>query len=96
MLAFLIIVASLPVPVGYVHSLLTHKRGQSQAEGGAEHPTEQYSKCRTTEPELDSHHTPLDDEDSRPRTSFLHVAPDHYRLLSQQEDGEEEEDDTEL
>lgn len=96
MLALLIIAASLPVPFGYIHSLLTHKRGQSQTEGGAEHHRERYSKCSTNEPELNSHHTPLDEDGPRPRASFLSAAADHYRLLSQQEDGEEEEDDTEL
>lgn len=96
MLALLIITAFLPVPVGYVHSLLTHKHGQSQAEGEAEHHRERYSKCSTTEPELNNHHAPPDEDGSRPRSTFLPVAADNYRLLSQQEDGEEEEDDTEL
>lgn len=96
MLTLLTVVASLPVPVGYVHSLLTHKCGQSQAEGGAEHHREQYSKCSTTEPELISNHTPLDEDGSRPRTTLLPMSADHYRLLSQREDGEEEEDDTGL
>ncbi|KAF4092992.1 hypothetical protein AMELA_G00027210 [Ameiurus melas] len=97
MLVLLIITAFLPVPVGYVHSLLTHKHGQSQAEGEAEHHRERYSKCSTTEPELNNHHSPPDEDGSRPRSTFLPVAADHYSLLSQQEDGEEEEeDDTEL
>lgn len=94
MLALLISLASFPVPLGYIHSRLTHKHGQSQAGDVAEHHREQYSKCSTREPEVNSHHAPLDEDGSRPCTSFLLVAADHYRLLSQQEDGEE--DDTEL
>ncbi|TTL57243.1 hypothetical protein Baya_15699 [Bagarius yarrelli] len=96
MLALLITFASLPVPAVYIHSLLTHKESQSHAEGVAEHHREQYRKCSTTEPELNSHHATPDENGSRPRSAFLPVAGDHYRLLSQQEDGEEEEDDTEL
>lgn len=98
MLALLIIFASLPVPFGYIRSLLADKRGQLQEEGGTEHHRKRYSKCSTTEPELNSHHAPLDEDTIRPRASFLSAAADHYRLLSQQdgEEEEEEEDDTEL
>lgn len=98
MLALLIIFASLPVPLGYIRSLITDKRGQFQEEGGTEHHRKRYSKCSTTEPELNSNHTPQDEDTIQPRASFLSAPADHYRLLSQQEDGEgeEEEDDTEL
>ncbi|XP_060757946.1 sodium-dependent neutral amino acid transporter B(0)AT2 [Neoarius graeffei] len=98
MLTLLIITAVLPVPAVGIHSLLAHKRGQSQAEGDAEHHRKRYSKCSTTDPELNSHHAPLDEDGSPPRSTFLPVATDHYRLLSQQEgeEEEEEEDDTEL
>ncbi|XP_062874652.1 sodium-dependent neutral amino acid transporter B(0)AT2 [Trichomycterus rosablanca] len=97
MLSLLIIVASLPVPIGVVHSLLTRKRDPSETEGMSEHHRERYSKCNSAEPELNNHHPSLDEDASQPLANFLHVAVDHYRLLPQQEDGEEdEEDDTEL
>ncbi|KAF7697907.1 sodium-dependent neutral amino acid transporter B(0)AT2 [Silurus meridionalis] len=96
MLALLIIFAFFPVPAGYIHSFLTHKHSQSLADGAAENHRERYSKCSTSEPELNSHHAPPDEDGSRSRSAFLSVAAEHYRLLSQQEDGGEEEDDTEL
>ncbi|XP_060748451.1 sodium-dependent neutral amino acid transporter B(0)AT2 [Tachysurus vachellii] len=91
MLALLITVASIPVPAVYIHSFFSHKQGQSQAEGGAEHHRDQYTKCSTNEPELNNHHAAPDDD-----SAFLPGALEQYKLVSLQEDGEEVGDDTEL
>lgn len=93
-LSMLIIVASLPVPIGYLLSFLRGGRNLPVEEGEIQPPRERYSKCSSAEPEPNHHHCPLDQERNRPHSAFLTLAPEHYRLLSQQEDGEEEEEDT--
>ncbi|KAI1884717.1 hypothetical protein AGOR_G00229290 [Albula goreensis] len=90
-LTFLILLASLPVPVGYVHSLLKTRLGRAedrelQTEG------EGYSKCSVTEPRPAQGLDQLDEDSRRSGPSFLPVGVEHYRLLPQQEDGEDEED----
>uniref|UniRef100_A0A8C1PVC6 Transporter n=1 Tax=Cyprinus carpio TaxID=7962 RepID=A0A8C1PVC6_CYPCA len=84
MLSTLIIVASLPVPVGYLLSFLR-----------VQPPRERYSKYNSSEPEPNNHHSPLDEDRNRPRSTFLHLGAEHYVLLPQQEDGEEEEEEEE-
>ncbi|XP_050962458.1 sodium-dependent neutral amino acid transporter B(0)AT2 [Labeo rohita] len=93
MLSMLIIVASLPVPIGYLLSLLKGGRSLPVEEGEIEPPREQYSKCSSSEPEPNNHHSPLDEDRNRLRSTFLPLGAEHYRLLPQQEDGEEEEEE---
>ncbi|KAG9342858.1 hypothetical protein JZ751_015065, partial [Albula glossodonta] len=90
-LTFLILLASLPVPVGYVHSLLKTRLGRAedrelQTEG------EGYSKCSVTEPRPAQGLDQLDEDSRRSGPSFLPMGVEHYRLLPQQEDAEDEED----
>uniref|UniRef100_A0A672PVC1 Transporter n=1 Tax=Sinocyclocheilus grahami TaxID=75366 RepID=A0A672PVC1_SINGR len=92
MLSMLIIVASLPVPIGYLLSFLRGGRSLPVEEGEIEPPRERYSKCNSAEPEPNNHHSPLDEDRNRPRSTFLPLGAEHYRLLPQQEEGEEEED----
>lgn len=91
-LSMLIIVASLPVPIGYLLSFLRSGLNLPVEEGEIQPPRELYSKCSSAEPEPNHHHCTMDQERNRPHSAFLTLAPEHYRLLSQQEDGEEEED----
>ncbi|XP_059410448.1 sodium-dependent neutral amino acid transporter B(0)AT2 [Carassius carassius] len=98
MLSMLIIVASLPVPIGFLFSFLGG-RSLPVEEGETEPPRERYSKCNSAEPEPNNHHSPLDEDRNRPRSTFLPLGAEHYRLLPQQEEGEEEgeeEEDTGL
>lgn len=92
MLSMLIVAASLPVPVGYLLSYLRNGGNPAVEEGEAERPRERYSKCNSAEPETNNHHSPLDENNSRPHSAFLTLGAEHYRLLPQQEDAEEEED----
>ena len=88
MMTMLILIASLPIPLGYGHSLLSGRAGP-----GDEGERARYVKCDP--PEL---HLPRgDDGADRLGASFLPPALDgRYRLLPQQEEeeGGEEEDDT--
>uniref|UniRef100_A0A8C2DK40 Transporter n=1 Tax=Cyprinus carpio TaxID=7962 RepID=A0A8C2DK40_CYPCA len=93
MLSMLIIVASLPVPIGYLLSFLRGGQSLPVEEGEIEPPRERYSKCNSAEPELNNHHSPLDEDRNRPRSTFLPLGAEHYRLLPQQEEGEEEEEE---
>uniref|UniRef100_A0A8C1IYD8 Transporter n=1 Tax=Cyprinus carpio TaxID=7962 RepID=A0A8C1IYD8_CYPCA len=93
MLSMLIIVASLPVPIGYLLSFLRGGQSLPVEEGEIEPPRERYSKCNSAEPELNNHHSPLDEDRNRSRSTFLPLGAEHYRLLPQQEEGEEEEEE---
>ncbi|KAL6476756.1 hypothetical protein MHYP_G00152550 [Metynnis hypsauchen] len=95
MMSMLIVTASLPVPAGYLYYLLTQRQDQPEEAGMTEHERERYSKCYSTEPELNNHHPLLNEAGSRPHSTFLPLGVDHYRPLPQQED-EDEEEDTEL
>uniref|UniRef100_A0A8C1PYV0 Transporter n=1 Tax=Cyprinus carpio TaxID=7962 RepID=A0A8C1PYV0_CYPCA len=95
MLSTLIIVASLPVPVGYLLSFLRGGQSLPVEEGEVQPPRERYSKYNSSEPEPNNHHSPLDEDRNRPRSTFLHLGAEHYVLLPQQEDGEEEEEEEE-
>uniref|UniRef100_A0A671SFV1 Solute carrier family 6 member 16a n=1 Tax=Sinocyclocheilus anshuiensis TaxID=1608454 RepID=A0A671SFV1_9TELE len=92
MLSMLIIVAFLPVPIGYLLSFLRGGQSLPVEEGEVEPPRERYSKCNSAEPEPNNHHSPLDEDRNRPCSTFLPLGAEHYMLLPQQEDGEEEED----
>ncbi|XP_026999520.1 sodium-dependent neutral amino acid transporter B(0)AT2 [Tachysurus fulvidraco] len=91
MIALLISIASIPVPAVYIHSFFSHKQSQSQAEGGAEHHRDQYTKCSTDEPELNNHHTAPDEEGA-----LLSGDLEQYKLVPLQADGEEVVNDTSL
>ncbi|KAJ8284212.1 hypothetical protein COCON_G00030620 [Conger conger] len=93
LLACLIIFATLPVPVGYVHSLLKARMWQGP-EGESERDLrEQYTKCSSTEPDSTPGLTPLDDDDGEEgssRNSFQPLNGENYRLLPQEaEEGED-------
>ncbi|XP_077068512.1 sodium-dependent neutral amino acid transporter B(0)AT2 isoform X2 [Siphateles boraxobius] len=92
MLSMLIIIASLPVPIGYLLSFLRGGRSLPVEEGEVEPPRERYSKYNSDESEPNNHHSPVDEDRNRPRSTFLPLGAEQYRLLSQLEDGEEEED----
>ncbi|XP_061080186.1 sodium-dependent neutral amino acid transporter B(0)AT2 [Conger conger] len=95
-LAMLILIASLPIPLGYAHALLTARWGPGGSGAGErEVERERYAKCDTSE--LDLSQGPArtrDDHDGGERlgASFLPLAVDgRYRLLPQQEEGEEDD-----
>lgn len=92
MLSMLIIIASLPVPIGYLLSFLRGGLSLPVEEGEVEPPRERYYKCNSDEPEPNNHDSPVDADRNRPRSTFLPLGAEHYRLLPQQEDGEEEDD----
>ncbi|KAE8283062.1 Sodium-dependent neutral amino acid transporter B(0)AT2 [Larimichthys crocea] len=97
MIVMLIVFASLPVPIGYIHSMLKNRRvlnTHSEEVRCQELHRELYTKCSSNE-QLDSnsHHlVPSEEDEARPRTAFLPLGNEHYRLLPQQE--EEDEEDT--
>ncbi|KAJ8402498.1 hypothetical protein AAFF_G00365810 [Aldrovandia affinis] len=93
-MTMLILLASLPIPVSYIHSLL---KTWLSSGGGGEHEREvereRYAKCNSTEPDPAQGLTRLEEDDDRcPGASFLPMGIDHYRLLPQQEEAEDEED----
>ncbi|KAL3987284.1 lysyl oxidase-like protein 2/3/4 [Sarotherodon galilaeus] len=98
MIIMLIVFASLPVPVGYIYSLVKNRWGHStpsQVEVGQEMRRELYTKCSSTEqPHSHFHPVHFGEDEVHPRPAFLSVGNEHYRLLSQEEDEEEEEQDT--
>ena len=99
MIVMLIAFASLPVPIGYIHSMLKNRASNalsSEDGGGQEMHRELYTKCSSTDQlETNSHHRVLSEEDdAHPRTAFLPLGNEHYRLLSQQEEEDDDEQDT--
>uniref|UniRef100_A0A672MI69 Transporter n=1 Tax=Sinocyclocheilus grahami TaxID=75366 RepID=A0A672MI69_SINGR len=72
MLSMLIIVAFLPVPIGYLLSFLRGGQSLPVEEGEVEPPRERYSKCNSAEPEPNNHHSPLDEDRNRPCSTFFH------------------------
>ncbi|XP_018528257.1 LOW QUALITY PROTEIN: sodium-dependent neutral amino acid transporter B(0)AT2 [Lates calcarifer] len=97
MIVMLIVFASLPVPVGYIHSMLKNHqvRNTHPAEGGGQElHRDLYAKCNSTE-QLDSNsllQVPSEEDEARLRTAFLPAGSEHYRLLPQQEEEDEEQD----
>ncbi|XP_035261986.1 sodium-dependent neutral amino acid transporter B(0)AT2-like [Anguilla anguilla] len=94
LLACLIVFATLPVPVGYLHSVVKARLWQGPA-GGRERDLEreQYRKCSSAEPDSTPGLTPLDDDEREEETSRNCLHPlngESYRLLSQEaEEGED-------
>ncbi|XP_028311784.1 sodium-dependent neutral amino acid transporter B(0)AT2 [Gouania willdenowi] len=101
MIVLLIVFASLPVPIGYIYSMLKARRARdtpSPESAGHEMHRELYTKCSSID-QLDSSSNlvPAEQGAAHPRTAFLSVGSEHYRLLPQQEDDDdEEEEDTGL
>ncbi|XP_056144454.1 sodium-dependent neutral amino acid transporter B(0)AT2 [Lampris incognitus] len=96
-IGMLILLASLPVPIGYIYSMMKNRNFPSMSPeegGGQEMHRERYTKCGSSE-QLDhsSPCVPSEEGDNRPRAAFLALGSDHYRLLSQQEDLEDEEEE---
>ena len=91
MIALLILFASLPVPVGIIHSVLQSRgvQGLAGEERSQELPHERYTKCNSSE--LLNSQLSSEEGGGRPRASFLPLGLDHYRLLPQQEELEEED-----
>ncbi|XP_074511853.1 sodium-dependent neutral amino acid transporter B(0)AT2 [Sebastes fasciatus] len=99
MIVMLIVFATLPVPIGYIHSTLKNRRAlniHSEEGGGQEVHRELYTKCNSTELlDSNSHHrVPSEEEEAPPRTGFLPLGDEHYRLLPQQEEEDDDEQDT--
>ncbi|KAG7270703.1 hypothetical protein CRUP_005370 [Coryphaenoides rupestris] len=109
LIAVLILVATLPVPVGFVHAALWSRAaaGRRAQDGGLagvagdhqEVHREMYTKCKEEEEEDEEEGEAQKGGASRPRaTVFLSAgSEEHYRLLPQREEQEEEqEEDTVL
>lgn len=98
MIISLIVFASLPVPIGYIRSVLISRsmRATPSPEGpGREMHRELYTHCNSTDQlESNSHHAPPQEDAGHHRIGFLPVGNEQYQLLPQQEDEEEEEQDT--
>ncbi|KAJ8347232.1 hypothetical protein SKAU_G00286330 [Synaphobranchus kaupii] len=94
LLTMLILIASLPIPIGYAHSLLKTRLGRTRGEDGECKPErERYTKCDTAEPNDARRRTlSIEDNENRPGASFLPIDIDRYQLLPQQEEVEDEED----
>uniref|UniRef100_A0A8C6KH93 Transporter n=1 Tax=Nothobranchius furzeri TaxID=105023 RepID=A0A8C6KH93_NOTFU len=86
MIILLIVFASLPVPVGYIHTMLRHHwaPGAPPQEGpGAEVHRELYTKCSSTDQLDPNSHQPLVEEDGvRSRAVFLPVGNEHYHSVT--------------
>ncbi|XP_019961508.2 sodium-dependent neutral amino acid transporter B(0)AT2 isoform X1 [Paralichthys olivaceus] len=97
MIVMLIVFASLPVPIGYIHSTWKNRQlsnARSEVGGGQEMHRELYTKCDSSD-QLDSsshHRAPSEEDEARPRTAFQTVGADHYQLLPQQLEVEEDEE----
>lgn len=97
MIVMLLVFASLPVPIGYIHSVLKNRivhNTHSEERSSQEMHRELYTKCSSTEP-LDSsshHRAPSVEDEDCSRTAFLPISSEQYRLLSQQEEEDEEQD----
>lgn len=97
MIVMLIVFASLPVPILYIHSMWKNRRlhdDHSEEAASQEVHRELYTKCSSTE-QLDSnshHQVPSEEDGNHPRITFLPIGSEHYRLLPQQEEEDEEED----
>lgn len=95
MIIMLIILASSPVPIGYLHAKLKQRGSldsHGEQGGGQEMHRELYTKCNSTELLDSRQQTPGEEEAAFPRTAFLPIGSEQYRLLPQQEEEEEEED----
>ncbi|XP_048847367.1 sodium-dependent neutral amino acid transporter B(0)AT2 isoform X2 [Brienomyrus brachyistius] len=96
LLSLLILLACLPLPVLYIHTLLRRRLGSRGAplEAGLSH-RDTYMKCETDEPAAAQQLIPLEGEQESDRGSFLSLGAEHYRLLPQKDLVEEDiEEDT--
>nr|XP_057904130.1 sodium-dependent neutral amino acid transporter B(0)AT2 isoform X2 [Doryrhamphus excisus] len=97
MIVLLMVFASLPVPIGYIHSTLQHRwlpdAHTDEGGSGQEVHRDLYTKCNSVE-QLDFNSVTPEEDTARSRITFLPVGGEHYRLLPQQEDDEEEQQDT--
>lgn len=92
MLTMLILAASLPVPLGYLMSITRGGRGPPDEGSSPDVHRDRYTKCESSEPESVQSNGHVNELEEMARAAFLPLGHDHYRLLPQQEDGEEEED----
>ncbi|XP_048871542.1 sodium-dependent neutral amino acid transporter B(0)AT2-like isoform X1 [Brienomyrus brachyistius] len=98
-LSLLIIFASLPVPLGYLHTLLKNKLSQGPETGRrreTDAEREDYMKCNTMEPDSAPTHKPLDEEvgEEPHQNSFRALGSEQYKLLPQREETEDGEETT--
>ncbi|KAG7505135.1 hypothetical protein JOB18_024332 [Solea senegalensis] len=96
MIVMLIVFASLPVPIGYIHSVLKDRRlrsAHSKEGGGQEMHRELYTKCNSTE-QLDSNsqcRAPTAEGERRP-SAFPPMGNELYQPLGQEEEEDDEEE----
>lgn len=96
LLSLLILLACLPLPMLYIHTLLRRHLGSEgdPLEAGLSH-RDTYVKCETDEPAAAQQLIPLEEEQEAGRASFLSLGAEHYRLLPQKDLVEEDiEEDT--
>uniref|UniRef100_A0A3B4AKQ2 Uncharacterized protein n=1 Tax=Periophthalmus magnuspinnatus TaxID=409849 RepID=A0A3B4AKQ2_9GOBI len=95
MIVMLIVFASLPVPIAYIHYLVQSRRIRSINSEERDSPDMQrelYTKCNSVE-QLDFNHQGRAQEPDSPRVGPIFLPGGHelYRLLPQQEDDEEQD-----
>ncbi|XP_060882233.1 sodium-dependent neutral amino acid transporter B(0)AT2 [Labrus mixtus] len=99
MIIMLMVVACLPVPIGYLLSMWKSRRGGNSRSEEGESPEvhrELYTKCSSNE-QLDSNshrRAPSEEDEARPRVVFLPLGHELYRLLPQDGEDDDEEQDT--
>ncbi|KAF3846589.1 hypothetical protein F7725_003667 [Dissostichus mawsoni] len=95
MIVMLIALASLPVPIGYIHSMWKNRTAHnplSEEGGGQAMHRELYTKCSSTDQLESLNRDPSEEDEAPPRTAFLPLGNEHYRLLEQEEEEEDEEE----
>lgn len=93
MIVMLIMLATLPVPIVYIHSMLQNRRIctiNSEESDSPEMQRELYTKCSSVE-QIEFNHQVCAEDQEGPRTMFLPVGHELYQLLSQQEEDEEQD-----
>uniref|UniRef100_A0A3P8YAU7 Transporter n=1 Tax=Esox lucius TaxID=8010 RepID=A0A3P8YAU7_ESOLU len=104
LLATLILAATLPVPVGFLHSWLKNRGTGPDMDPGVELSCQEmrrdsyrkYNNSVDSNLDASTRRAQSEEEEEvgrRPRASFLPLGVDHYRPLPQQEDLEEEEEE---
>ncbi|XP_034068889.1 sodium-dependent neutral amino acid transporter B(0)AT2 [Gymnodraco acuticeps] len=96
MIVMLIALASLPVPIGYIHSMWKNRTAHnplSEEGGGQAMHRELYTKCSSTDQLESLNRDPSEEDEAPPRTAFLPLGSEHYRLLEQEEEEEEDEEE---
>ncbi|XP_062387837.1 sodium-dependent neutral amino acid transporter B(0)AT2 [Sardina pilchardus] len=92
-LTMLILAASLPVPIGYVISLIKGGRGPPDEGSIPDAHRDRYTKCESSDRDTLQSNGPVNELEEMARAAFLPLGHDHYRLLPQQEDGDDEEEE---